>query len=159
MSIVKITVICLGKYKESAYIELEKEYLKRLRPYSVIKVVEIPEEPYYKNSDLDHIKLKEAEKIKKYLNKGSIVIVLEENGTERSSKEFAKNMDRLSSLGQELIFVLGSGIGLHDSLKEYANYSISLSKLTFPHNLARILLLEQIYRSFTIISGKEYHKE
>lgn len=159
MSIVKITVVCLGKYKESAYIELEKEYLKRLRPYSVIKVVEIPEEPYFKNSDLENIKLKEAEKIKKYLNKGSIVIILEESGTERSSKEFAKNMDRLSSLGQELIFVLGSGIGLHESLKEYANYSISLSKLTFPHNLARILLLEQIYRSFTIISGKEYHKE
>ncbi len=159
MSIVKITIICLGKYKESAYIELEKEYLKRLRSYSLVKVIEIPEEPYYKNSDLDNIKLKEAEKIKKYLNEGSIVILLSESGTERSSKDFAQNLERLSSLGQELVFVLGSGIGLHDSLKEYANYSISLSKLTFPHNLARILLLEQIYRGFTIISGKEYHKE
>lgn len=159
MSIVKITIVCLGKYKESAYIQLEKEYIKRLHLYSTIKVIEIPEEPYYKNTDLELIKLKEAEKIKKYLNKGSIVILLSENGTERSSVEFSKNLERLSSLGQELIFVIGSGIGLHDSLKEFSNYTISLSKLTFPHNIARILLLEQIYRAFTIISGKEYHKE
>lgn len=84
--------------------------------------------------------------------------MLEEKGTLRNSTEFAANYDRLSSLGQELVFVLGSGVGLHESLKDLANYSISLSPLTFPHNLARILLLEQIYRACTIINGKEYHK-
>jgi 23S rRNA (pseudouridine1915-N3)-methyltransferase len=83
--------------------------------------------------------------------------LLEEKGTLRNSIYFAANYDRLSSLGQELVFVIGSGLGLHDSLKELSNYSISLSPLTFPHNLARILLLEQIYRACTIISDKRYH--
>ena len=83
---------------------------------------------------------------------------MEEKGTLRDSVEFARNLERLSSLGQELIFVLGSGIGLHNSLKEVSNYSFSLSKLTFPHNMARVLLLEQIYRAATIINNKEYHK-
>lgn len=148
----------MGKYKEKAYIDLEKEYLKRLSPFSKVKVVELSEVPYRKNSDPERIKLLEAEQIKKHLQTGAIVILLEEKGTVRDSMEFASNLDRLTSLGQELVFVLGSGIGLHRSLKEVSNYSFSLSPLTFPHNLARILLLEQIYRAYTIISGKEYHK-
>lgn len=154
----KLTIICLGKYKEKVYTELEKEYIKRLSPFAKVKIIELTEEPYRKNADIDRIKLKEAEEIVKHITKGSIVTILEEKGTLRDSVEFSKNIDRLSSLGQELIFVLGSGVGLHESLKEVSNYSISLSPLTFPHNLARILLLEQIYRSCTIISGKEYHK-
>lgn len=166
MSIAKITILCLGKYKEQAYIHLEKEYLKRLSPFAKIKVVELPEEPYRKNADIENIKKKEADSIINFLaqyknnplSKGVIVILLEENGTLRSSIDFATNYDRLSSLGQELVFILGSGVGLHPSLKEVSNYSISLSPLTFPHNLARILLLEQLYRACTIISGKEYHK-
>lgn len=166
MSIAKITIICLGKFKEKAYFELEKEYLKRLSPFAKVKIVELAEEPYRKNADIERIKEKEADQIRQFLtqnqknplNKGAIVILLEEKGTVRNSVEFAGNYDRLSSLGQELVFVLGSGVGLHDSLKELANYSISLSPLTFPHNLARILLLEQLYRACTIISGKEYHK-
>jgi len=83
---------------------------------------------------------------------------MQENGTLRDSIEFAATLDRLTSLGQELVFVIGSGVGLHPSLMDVANYTFSLSKLTFPHNFARILLLEQIYRAGTIISGKEYHK-
>ncbi len=148
----------MGKYKEKAYIELEKEYLKRLSPFTKLKILELPEEPYRKNDDIDKIKLKEAELIKKHLPTSSIVILLEEKGTLRNSIEFANNFDRLASLGQELVFIIGSGIGLHESLKEFSNYSISLSPLTFPHNLARILLLEQIYRACTINFGKEYHK-
>lgn len=166
MSIAKITIICLGKYKEKAYIELEKEYTKRLSQFTKLKIIELPEEPYRKNPDLDRVKLKEAESITKVLdqisksglNKGLIVILLEEKGTLRNSVDFATNYDRLASLGQEIVYIIGSGIGLHNSLKEISNYSISLSPLTFPHNLARILLLEQIYRACSIISGKEYHK-
>lgn len=158
MSHSRITIICLGKYKEKAYLELEKEYKKRLSPFAKLSIIELSEEPYRKNADIQRIKLIEAENIKKHLKQGAIVILLEERGTLRGSEEFAVNLDRLTSLGQELIFVIGSGIGLHESVKEVSNYSISLSQLTFPHNLARILLLEQIYRAYTIISGKEYHK-
>lgn len=159
MQSMKITIICLGKYKEKAYLELEKEYLKRLSPFSKLKVVELSEEAYRKNSDLDSIRQKEAEDIQKHIPKNSVVILLDEDGTLRNSIDFASNLERLTSLGQELVFVIGSGIGLHESLKVVSNYSFSLSKLTFPHNIARILLLEQIYRACMINSGKEYHKE
>ncbi len=156
---IKSTIICIGKYKEQSYVELEREYLKRLSPFSKIKIVELIEQPYRKNTDLNQIRKKEADAIIKVIPKNSIVILMDEDGTLRNSIDFAKNIERLSSLGQELVFILGSGIGLDPSLKTVSNYTFSLSKLTFPHNLARILLLEQIYRSWTIISGKEYHKE
>ncbi len=154
----KIKIICLGKLKEKAYKDLEKEFLKRLSPFGKISVVELPEVSYKNNFDREQIKSREAEIIRKHLSTQSIVILLEEKGTLRDSVEFARNLERLSSLGQELIFVIGSGLGLHSSLKDVSNYTFSLSKLTFPHNMARILLLEQLYRAATIIQKKEYHK-
>ena len=154
----KIKIICLGKFKEPAYRTLEKVYLKRLSPFGKIQIVELIEEPYRKSDDIERIKAKEAENIKKHITAGSMVILLEEKGTLRDSTEFALFMERISSLGQEVVFIIGSGVGLHSSLKNVSNYTISLSKLTFPHNLARILLEEQIYRAFTIMIGKEYHK-
>ena len=159
MASIKITIICLGKFKEKAYFELETEYLKRLSPFAKMKVVELAEQAYRKNVDLDSVRKKEAEAIKKFLPQNAIVILMDEDGTLRNSLDFASNLERLTSLGEELVFVIGSGIGLHESLKEVSNYSFSLSKLTFPHNLARILLLEQIYRACMINSGKKYHKE
>lgn len=157
-SVIKVSIICLGKFKEKAYKELEKEYLNRLSPFTKLKVIELSEESYSSGADLDKVKMKEAQAIKKHIPKGSIVILMSENGTERDSVEFSKNLTRLTSLGQELVFVIGSGIGLHKSLNEVANYNFSLSRLTFTHNLARIILLEQIYRAMTISYGKEYHK-
>jgi 23S rRNA (pseudouridine1915-N3)-methyltransferase len=154
----KIKIICLGKLKEKAYVELEKEYLKRLSPFAKVKLVELSEVPYRKSDDMDKVKAKEADLVKKHISDGSMVILLEEKGTLRNSVDFASFMERISGLGQEIIFVIGSGVGLHKSLKDYANYTISLSLLTFPHNFARIMLEEQIYRACTIISGKEYHK-
>ena len=154
----KIKIICLGKFKEKAYFELEKEYFKRLSPFARVKIVELPEIPYKSKSEVEKSKEKEAELIVKQLSNHSIVILLEDKGDLRSSVEFANFLERIGNLGQELIFVLGSGVGLHSSLKAYSNYTISLSKLTFPHNLARILLEEQIYRAGTILAGKEYHK-
>lgn len=154
----KIKIICLGKFKEKAHVELEKLYLKRLSPFAKVKVVELPEVPYKSADQVEKAKIKEAEQIVKQLPDGALVILLEEKGVQRNSVDFAKFVERIGGIGQELVFVIGSGIGLHPSLKEYANYTISLSLLTFPHNLARILLEEQIYRACTIISGKEYHK-
>jgi len=154
----KIKIIALGKFKEKAYKELEAEFLKRLSPFSKIKIIEIAEESYRKNDDLNKIKQAEAEKIVKQLPQDSVVILLEEKATLRNSVDFAAFLERIGGLGKELVFVIGSGIGLHESLKQYSNYSISLSPLTFPHNMARVILEEQIYRACTILAGKEYHK-
>jgi 23S rRNA (pseudouridine1915-N3)-methyltransferase len=154
----KIRIIALGKFKEAAYRDLEKEFLKRLSPFAKIKVVELPEVSYGKNNNLDRIKQKEAESIIKNLPENGIVILLEEKGTLRDSKIFAQFLQRSGGLGKELVFVIGSGLGLHPDLHQYSNYSISLSPLTFPHNMARVILEEQIYRACTILAGKQYHK-
>jgi 23S rRNA (pseudouridine1915-N3)-methyltransferase len=154
----KIKIICLGKFKERAFVELEKEYLKRLSPFAKVKVVELPEVAYRRAEDVEKTKQKEAESIEKHISKDSLVILLEEKGTLRNSIDFANFMERIGGLGQEVIFIIGSGVGLHESLRALSNYQISLSPLTFTHNFARVLLEEQIYRAATIIKGKEYHK-
>lgn len=154
----KIKIITLGKFKEKAFVELEKEYLKRLSPFAKVKIVEIPEVGYKKTSEIEGAKEKEAQSIVKALPKDGIIILLEEKGQQRNSVDFANYLERIGGLGQELVFVIGSGAGLHSSLKAHSNYQISLSPLTFTHNFARVLLEEQIYRACTIISGKEYHK-
>lgn len=154
----KIKIIALGKFKEKAYRELEAEFLKRLSPFAKVKMVELPEIGYRKNQDLEKVKEQEAEKIIKQLPKDAVVILLEEKGTLRNSKDFAGFLERIGGLGKELVFVIGSGLGLHQSLHQYNNYSVSLSPLTFPHNMARVALEEQIYRACMILAGKEYHK-
>lgn len=154
----KLKIICLGKFKDKALASLEQEYLKRLRPFAKVKLVELSEVPYRDNDDLDRVKKKEAELISKHLPADAIIILLEEKGTLRNSKDFASFLERLGGLGQELVFVLGSGLGLHQSLHEVSNHQVSLSPLTFPHNIARMLLEEQIYRACTIIAKKDYHK-
>ncbi len=158
VNMLKIRIITLGKFKEPAFRELEKEYLKRLSPFAKVKVIELAEVPYRASDDMARAKAKEAELIKRNLPEGAIVILLEEKGKLRGSKELATFLERLGSLGQELVFVIGSGAGLDPSLREVCNYQISLSPLTFTHNFARVLLEEQIYRVCTIIAGKEYHK-
>lgn len=154
----KVRIITLGKFKEPAFKELEREFLKRLTPFAKIKIVELAEVPYRSNDEIERAKEKEAGMIAKQLPQDSIVILLEEKGALRGSKDFAAFLQRTGGLGKELVFVIGSGVGLHTSLKQYSNYSISLSPLTFTHNFARVLLEEQIYRACTIIAGKEYHK-
>ncbi len=154
----KIKIIALGKFKEKAYRELEAEFLKRLSPFAKVKLVELPEVGYGKNQDVEKIKEQEAKKVIKQLPENAVIILLEEKGTLRNSKDLAVFLERVGGLGKELVFVIGSGIGLHQSLHQYSNYSISLSPLTFPHNMARVLLEEQIYRACTILAGKEYHK-
>ena len=146
----KIKIIATGKFKESAYKDLEKEYLKRLGLYAKVSVVELPEVSYGKNPDRERVKEKEAENIAKHLASDAVVILLEEKGSLRNSEEFAEFIERIGGIGREMIFVIGSGIGLHESLKQYSNYVISFSPLTFPHNMARVILEEQIYRACTI---------
>jgi 23S rRNA (pseudouridine1915-N3)-methyltransferase len=154
----KIRIIALGKFKEQAYRDLEAEYLKRLSPFAKIKLVELPEIGYGKHQEAEKVKEQEAEKVIKQLPENGLVILLEEKGTLRNSKDFAAFLERTGGLGKELVFVIGSGLGLHPMLKQHSNYSVSLSPLTFPHNMARVLLEEQLYRACTILAGKEYHK-
>jgi 23S rRNA (pseudouridine1915-N3)-methyltransferase len=154
----KLKIIALGKLKEKAYQELEAEFLKRLSPFAKIKVVELPEVPYRRNDVLEKVKEREAEKIVKVLPQGAVVVLLMEKGANRDSKNFATYLERLGQLNKEIIFVIGSGLGLHSSLQRYGNYSLSLSPMTFPHNMARIILEEQIYRACMILSGRDYHK-
>lgn len=154
----KIKIIALGKFKEQAYRELESEYVKRLSPFAKLTIVEIPEVSYGTKQDIDRVKLEEAEKIQKNVSDGSTVILLEESGKQYDSPAFAKFLDQMGSTGNEITFVLGSGVGLHPSLKTAGAKTFSLSPLTFPHNMARVVLEEQIYRACTISAGKEYHK-
>ncbi len=154
----KIRIVTLGKFKEQAFLELEKEYLKRLSPFAKIKVIELPEVPYRQNDNIDKVKEKEAQQIIKQLPEDGMIILLEEKGSLRNSRDFAKFLERVGGLGRELVFVIGSGFGLHPMWNQDSNYSISLSPLTFTHNFARVLLGEQIYRACTILNGKEYHK-
>lgn len=154
----KFKIVVLGKFKEKAFLELEAEYLKRLKVFAKVKIVELPELPYRERDEVEKIKEKEAQKIIAQLPVDGLVVLLEEKGTLRHSKDFSEFLQRIGSLNKEIVFVIGSGLGLHHSLKSYSNYSLSLSPLTFTHNFARVLLEEQIYRACTILSGKEYHK-
>ncbi len=141
-----------------AFKNLEQEYLKRLKPFAKIKIIELPEVPYRDKDNLEKIKQQEVEKIIAQLPSDSIVILLEEKGTLRASRDFAYFLERTGGLGKELVFVIGSGLGLSPVLKPYSNYSVSLSPLTFTHNFSRVLLEEQIYRACCILNGREYHK-
>jgi 23S rRNA (pseudouridine1915-N3)-methyltransferase len=154
----KAKIICVGKLKEVAYKSLEQEFLKRLHPFAKVVVEELPEVPYRHEGEREKTKRQEAEAILKRVPADAVLILLDERGVERTSEDFSLFIERMASFGRELVFVLGGGLGTDQVIKERANHVVALSKLTFPHNLARIFLEEQIYRACTIIAGKEYHK-
>lgn len=154
----KAKIICLGKFKEAAFKSLEQEYTKRLKPYCKMTIEELKEVSYGTSSEMGKAKLEEAEIILKRLPKDAVVVLLDEKGIARTSTEFADFIERITTFGREIIFVIGSGAGTDQLVKQRANHIISLSPLTFTHNFARVLLEEQVYRACTIIQGKEYHK-
>lgn len=158
----KITLITVGKIKEK-YLDMAiDEYSKRLGRYCRLEIIEVqdekpPENPSQAQEEI--LKMKEAERIHKHIKDGAYVVTLEINGRNLSSEELA---DKIESLGIEgtshLTFIIGGSIGLHDSVCSRSNFKLSFSKMTFPHQLMRVILLEQIYRSFRIINGEPYHK-
>lgn len=165
----KIDIICVGKIKEKFYRDALDEYKKRLSKYCNLNVIEVQDEKTPdKASAIEEaeIKRKEGEKILKYLGgtgKGSdgkaYVVTLEINGKEIDSVELSKKIDSLGVSGVSHIqFVIGGSLGLADEVIGRADYHLSFSKMTFPHQLMRVILLEQIYRSYRIISGEPYHK-
>lgn len=153
-----IKIICLGKLKETYWKEAEKEYLKRLTPYAKITCIEIQEESFRDTDDREKIKEKEAVKINKLLhNKDAILVALHERGKVYTSPAFSQFLEKNSTRGEEIIFIIGGPLGLHETVLKKANYQFSLSSLTFPHQMVRTILLEQIYRAVMIMKNKQYH--
>jgi 23S rRNA (pseudouridine1915-N3)-methyltransferase len=152
-----IHLIVIGKFKEKYWAAAEAEYLKRLKPYAKIRLTELNEEPFRTSADFDKCKQREAQKIMHYIKPHNCVIALHEKGTQYTSIAFADFLKKQSEYGQEMIMVIGGPLGLHEDILARADFTLSLSQLTFVHQMVRPLLLEQIYRAATINSGKHYH--
>lgn len=158
----KITIITVGKIKEKYLKDAIAEYTKRLSKYCKLEIVEVADEKTPDNASEvveNAIRSKEAERILKYVKDDAYVITLEINGKQLTSEELADKVEKLGVQGtSHIIFIIGGSIGLGEEVLEKSNYALSFSKMTFPHQLMRVILLEQIYRSYRIISGEPYHK-
>lgn len=155
----KIKIIALGKIKEKFLKEGIDEFLKRLTPYAAVEIIELsPIE--IKDENLTQRALdEEGEKILSHIKPQSYVITMEINGKQFSSEEFAAKFEELTNEGQsEIIFVIGSSCGISKNVSSRANLKMSMSKMTFLHQFARLILVEQIYRAFKITKGETYHK-
>lgn len=158
----KITVITVGKIKEKYLKDAIAEYQKRLGRYCKLEIVEVADEKTPDNAGEtleNQIRRKEGERIAKYLKDDAYIIALAIDGKMLSSEEFADQIQRLGVGGTSHIqFVIGGSIGLDEEILKRADYRLSFSKMTFPHQLMRVILLEQIYRGHRIIANEPYHK-
>lgn len=143
-----IKIICVGKIKEAYLRDGIEDYKKRIGKYHKIDIVEL------EDSDI----LEEKNRILKYINNKDYVICLDIEGEQISSLDFANKIDKLFINYSNITFIIGSSYGIHDDIKKLANFSLSFSKFTYPHQLFRVILLEQIYRAFKIINNETYHK-
>ncbi len=158
----KITIIAVGKVKEKYYRDAVYEYAKRLNKYCRFEVIEVDDE---KTPDKageameEQIREKEAERIMKYIKDDAYVITLEIRGNKLDSVAFADKLNKLAVYGRSHIqFVIGGSLGLYKKVSDRADEKLSFSDMTFPHQLMRVILAEQIYRAYRIISGEPYHK-
>lgn len=149
-----IKIITVGKIKEKYLKDGINEYLKRMQKYTKIKIIELQDEDF----DINKTLLKEKEKIEKYIKEKDYVVTLEIDGEELSSIELSKKIDNIMLNNSDITFIIGGSYGLHDDIKKRSNFALSFSKMTFPHQLFRLILLEQIYRSFKILNNETYHK-
>ena len=156
-----INVICIGKLKEQYLKDAIDEYSKRLSKYCKLNIIELPDEkiPDKLNDNLSiQIKDKECSKILNHIKKDSYVIALDIQGTQYYSEDFSKKIDEISMENSNITFVIGGSLGLTQELLNCCNLRVSFSKMTFPHQLFRVFLLEQIFRAFKISHGETYHK-
>ena len=155
----KIKIIALGKIKEKYIKDGINEFLKRLSPYAAISVVEISPIEIKDDALISKVLIQEGEKILSCIKPTDFVITMEIKGKELSSEEFAAKLEELTNSGtQEVVFVIGSSNGIGENVSQRANLKMSMSKMTFLHEFARLILVEQIYRAFKIIKGETYHK-
>ena len=157
-----VNIICVGKLKEPFYLAAVEEYAKRLSRSCKLNLTELPEERLPEKpsqAQIDAALLKEAELIRAKLPKGGIVVAMCIEGKALSSEALARKFTEWTVGGaSQLTFLIGSSFGMHPSVKAAADFRLSMSPMTFPHHLARVMLLEQIYRAFQINEGSRYHK-
>lgn len=156
-----IQIICIGKLKESYLKSAIDEYSKRLSRYCKLDILELPDEkiPEKLNLNLSNeIKLKECSNIIRHIKKDSYVIALDLQGKQFTSKEFSSKIEKISMTSSNLTFIIGGSLGLTNDLLNNCHERICFSKMTFPHQLIRVFLLEQIFRAFKISMGETYHR-
>ena len=158
----KVTVLCVGKLKEKFYIDAAAEYAKRLSRFCKLELVELPEERLPEDpspAQIEAALLKEAAAIRAKLPSGAALVALCVEGELRSSEALARQMAAWAGQGvSQLVFLIGGSFGLHSTIKGSAKLRLSMSPMTFPHHLARVMVLEQIYRAYQINAGTRYHK-
>ena len=149
-----IRIICVGKIKEKYLEDAIKEYEKRISKYTKLEIIEVKDESF------DEVKtlITEKDSILKYVSDKDFIITMEIDGNEIDSVTFANKLDSIQSNNSNITFIIGGSYGLHPDIKALSNYKLSFSKMTFPHQLFRVILLEQIYRAFKINNNESYHK-
>ena len=154
----KLTVLAVGKVKKKHFAAGCSDYLGRLPRYTPIDVVEIKDEPVKGGRSPDQIRGREAERIRARIPKGALVFALDERGDTPTSKSLATQLGRIRDQGRrEVAFIIGGPLGLEPALRAECDHLLALSAFTLPHELARLVLLEQLYRAFTILAGEPYH--
>lgn len=155
---IKINLICIGDIKEKYLRDAISEYSKRITRFADLKIIELKEHVAPSSSDADVSKalLKDAEEMKKHI-KGH-VFCLDIKGKMFNSEDFSKKIEKTSLISGEISFIIGASNGIHESIKLLCNEKISFSPMTFPHQLMRVIFLEQLYRAFTILNNIAYHK-
>ena len=157
-----ITILCVGQIKEKYFRDAIAEYQKRLSRYCKLQMIEVADEKTKENTseaENDLIRKKEGERLLKHIKDSDYCITLEIDGRMLTSEGLSKEIDRLGLAGKSsLVFVIGGSIGLDTAVLKRSDYALSFSKMTFPHQLMRVILLEQIYRSYRIMRGEPYHK-
>ena len=155
----KLRLIIVGRDRNDPIVIAADEYVERIRRYFPIEVVEVKEEPLRKGTPIDRVKRAEAERIQKVLRDGEHLVLLDEQGKQLSSEEVAKRLSSFSRDGiGSIAFVVGGPVGLDPEFLRSANERWSLSRMTLPHRIARLILAEQLYRACTILRGEPYHK-
>jgi 23S rRNA (pseudouridine1915-N3)-methyltransferase len=159
---VHISIVTVGKLKEKYLKQGIDEYLKRLGSYAKIEVIEVADEKApeeLSETEMVQVKQKEGERILAKINPDTYVIALAINGKLKSSEELADTIDKLATYGKSKIaFIIGGSLGLSDEVLKRSDEQLSFSKMTFPHQLMRLILVEQVYRAFRINRGEPYHK-
>ena len=149
-----IKIICVGKIKEKYLEDAIKEYKKRISKYTKLELIEVKDEDFDVNKTLE----KEKDNILKYIDSKDYIVTLDIEGNNISSIEFASKINDIFNHNPNITFIIGGSYGLHNAIKDISNYSLSFSKMTFPHQLFRVMLLEQIFRAYKINNNETYHK-
>lgn len=156
----KITLLQIGKTNDVNITGIIEDYFKRIKRYMPFEIVTIPDVKFSRKDNIEKLKNAEGKLIIQRIKKEHEVFILDSGGVEMSSKEFSSFISgKINYSRKELLFIIGGAYGFSEKVYEIANKKLSLSKMTFPHQLVRIIFLEQLYRAFTIIYGEPYHNE